>query len=173
MRRSKSRSAIRSVSSSPFSANGRFWPSGPALALLHVKHSCAYSIGRNRPLSKQRLLPPVLHRHRHLSKSRKLKRRTTVSKNGAHLQRCDQRSMSRNMGAPDFFHVSAAPRSYRNSAPYVVENSLSHAAKVELRCSQNGPRCRPRKAIKAFSTGQAASGSRLGLRQHGQYLCRD
>jgi hypothetical protein len=78
MRRSKSRSAIRSVSSSPFSANGRFWPSGPALALLHVKHSCAYSIGRNRPLSRQRLLPPVLHRHRHLSKSRKLKRRTAT-----------------------------------------------------------------------------------------------
>src|SRR5262244_3228856 len=43
-----------------------------------------------------------------------------VSEGNSDLQRRDRRRTTRNMGASDFFHVTAAPRLYRNSAAHLA-----------------------------------------------------
>jgi hypothetical protein len=40
------------------------------------------------------------------------------------FQRCHRGSSTRNMGASDFFHVTATPRPYRNSKPYLAPHGV-------------------------------------------------
>ena len=65
----------------------------------------------------------ILHHYTLGKRSRKITKAQTqdrrlVSKNGPDLQRRHRRRAPRNLAPSDFFRVTAAPRQYRNSAPY-------------------------------------------------------
>ena len=52
-----------------------------------------------------------------------------VSEGSSDLQRRNRRRTPRNLGASDFFHVTAAPRPYRNSAAHLA----AHAKRPRIR----------------------------------------
>jgi hypothetical protein len=71
----------------------------------------------------------VLHRHPVDARSGQVEETQTmdyrvVFKIRSDLQRCHRGSSTRNMGASDFFHVTATPRPFRNSNPCLAPNAV-------------------------------------------------